>query len=307
MSERRERGPDLLVIGQQKAGTSWLYRELDRSPAFAMPPLKEFGYWDDMEDLGRPEYLRTQVDLAWAWTRRDRRRRRVPFYLRSRLPHGTGPNPGWYERLLPPPGPRPRGEVSPDYSRLSEASVAALAARYPEARIVLLVRDPVERLWSHWTMYVLRNAVRFEHLTAELGTRPRAPELEDVDLLLRFCRIPRVALMSSPTRIHARWADAFGEGRVHVAFYDDLVDDPTGFFRGIAGWLLGGPAPEHPIDAEPTNVSRGGALPDAIRPHLERHFAEERRAAAERFGGPALRWSARDPGRHAAGDGTGVS
>jgi hypothetical protein len=290
LSQVRERGPDFLVIGQQKGGTSWLYRELDRSPAFAMPPLKEFGYWDDMVDHGRPVYLRSQVDLAWAWKRRARRRRRVPFLLRARLPHGTGPNLAWYERLLPPPGDRPRGEVSPDYSRLPAEAVGALAGHYPRLRNVLLVRDPVTRLWSHWTMYALRNSPRFEPITAALGTRPRAKDLEDLDLIARFIDVPLVSMLSSPTGIHERWARAFGEDQVHVAFYDDLAGDPVGFFRGIAEWLLDGTAPDHPVDSEPTNESRGGALPDAVRDLLSERFAAERRACAERFGGPATTW-----------------
>jgi len=286
----RERGPDFLVIGQQKGGTSWLYRELDRSPAFAMPPLKEFGYWDDMEDHGRPEHLRRQAGLHWAWARRDRRRRRVPFLLRTRLPHGLGSNPAWYERLLPPPGDRPRGEVSPDYSRLSAVALDALAGLYPRLRSVLLVRDPVDRLWSHWKMYVLRDGIRFAPITEALGIRPRAHHLEDLDLISRFVDVPQVAMLSSSTGIHERWARAFSEEQVHVAFYDDLADDPAGFFRGIARWLLEGAAPDHPVDAEPTNESRGGALPDAVRELLSERFAAERRACAERFGGPAATW-----------------
>ncbi len=79
-------------------------------------------------------------------------------------------------------------------------------------------------------------------------------------------------------------------GRVRVAFYDDLVDDPSRFFRGIASFLLDATAPEHPIDSEPTNVSRGGALPEAVREALAEHFDDERRASAARFGGPAERW-----------------
>jgi hypothetical protein len=38
--------PDFLCVGAQKAGTSWLYRELEPHPDFWMPPVKELHYLD---------------------------------------------------------------------------------------------------------------------------------------------------------------------------------------------------------------------------------------------------------------------
>src|SRR5438067_11210494 len=38
--------PDFLCIGAQKAGTSWLYRQLTEHPDFWMPPVKELHYFN---------------------------------------------------------------------------------------------------------------------------------------------------------------------------------------------------------------------------------------------------------------------
>src|SRR5215471_4218872 len=38
--------PDFLCVGAQKAGTSWLYQQLEPHPDFWMPPLKELHYLD---------------------------------------------------------------------------------------------------------------------------------------------------------------------------------------------------------------------------------------------------------------------
>src|SRR5438132_13721254 len=40
--------PDFLCVGAQKAGTSWLYRQLERHPDFWMPPVKELHYFDEL-------------------------------------------------------------------------------------------------------------------------------------------------------------------------------------------------------------------------------------------------------------------
>ncbi len=38
--------PDFLCVGAQKAGTSWLYQQLEPHPDFWMPPVKELHYFD---------------------------------------------------------------------------------------------------------------------------------------------------------------------------------------------------------------------------------------------------------------------
>src|ERR1700754_5013238 len=39
-----EAGPDFLCVGMQKAGTGWLYDQLQHHPDFWMPPIKEIHY-----------------------------------------------------------------------------------------------------------------------------------------------------------------------------------------------------------------------------------------------------------------------
>src|SRR4029078_219812 len=46
-------GPDFLCVGAQKAGTSWLYRQLEPHPDFWMPPVKELHYLDNLNRTKR--------------------------------------------------------------------------------------------------------------------------------------------------------------------------------------------------------------------------------------------------------------
>ena len=45
--------PDFLCVGAQKAGTSWLYRQLEPHPDFWMPPVKELHYLDNLNRTKR--------------------------------------------------------------------------------------------------------------------------------------------------------------------------------------------------------------------------------------------------------------
>ena len=44
-----DKGPDFLVIGAQRAGTTWLHRVLRQHPSLWLPPVKELHYFDRLE------------------------------------------------------------------------------------------------------------------------------------------------------------------------------------------------------------------------------------------------------------------
>src|SRR5215210_2387932 len=45
------RGPDFLVIGAQRAGTTWLHRVLRQHPKLWLPPVKELHYFDKLDTM----------------------------------------------------------------------------------------------------------------------------------------------------------------------------------------------------------------------------------------------------------------
>src|SRR3954453_13745340 len=59
-------GPDFLCIGAHKAGSTWLYQQLDSHPDFWMPPVKELHYFDELSRI-------PSVASARARDERDRR------------------------------------------------------------------------------------------------------------------------------------------------------------------------------------------------------------------------------------------
>ena len=118
--------PDFLIIGAQKAGTTALYAYLRRHPAITGPSWKEVSYFDRHYGRGA------------AWYRGN-----FPNRVRAR------------GKLV--------GEASPSYifHPLGPERVKALV---PEARLVALVRHPVDRALSHYHHEVAlgREPLRFE-------------------------------------------------------------------------------------------------------------------------------------------------
>ena len=122
--------PNFLVIGAMKAGTSSLYRYLRAHPQVFMPATKELSYFAHDSDA--------RHDLEW--------------YRRQFAPAGK-------EAIA-------LGEASTMYTKFPRhAGVPErIAAQIPGARLVYVIRDPVERIRSH---YQHQKNVGAEHATLE--------------------------------------------------------------------------------------------------------------------------------------------
>ena len=120
--------PDFLVAGVPKAGTTALHLALSRHPGLYMSPIKEPKFFltdGPPPTKGGPGDALTYREHVW---RRDR-----------------------YEALFDaaPPG-APRGESTPLYL-YDRAAMRRIRETIPAARLITVVRDPVERAHSNWT------------------------------------------------------------------------------------------------------------------------------------------------------------
>jgi hypothetical protein len=127
--------PNLIVIGAGKCGTSSLHRYLGVHPSVSMSEPKELDFFQDADCLSRVAE---------------------------------------YERHFRDPAPV-RGESSPGYSGYPRVRGAPerMRALIPGARLIYVVRDPVERAVSH---YVQAFRVRAE-------ARPFAEAFRDLDAM----------------------------------------------------------------------------------------------------------------------------
>jgi hypothetical protein len=103
------------IVGAQKSGTSTLSTALDRHPQVARAPRKELQFFtrEDM-DWSRPDYAAYRAP------------RRKPQHLIA-------------------------GDATPAYL-FWPGALNRMHAYNPEMRLIAVFRDPLERLFSHWTM-----------------------------------------------------------------------------------------------------------------------------------------------------------
>ncbi len=271
-SPTRRAGPDFLCIGAHKAGSTWLYQQLDSHPDFWMPPVKELHYFDQLSRVQRAAHPRC----------RDERDLQFLERLKS-----LGIEPGIdlenYGRLFEPKASLLSGDISPNYSTLSNEVIRRVVKYFPNLKVIFLARDPVERVWSHLSM--------------EVHYRQIEPfDVTNIDEINRNLLRRGMLLRSYPSAVVARWKRYVHSEQFRVYFFDDLQSNPAELRRSILRFLGANPdKPGSRLTADYNSWTRMEKLPltNKVRSHLAKFFKKELKTCAARLGGPARDWPAR--------------
>lgn len=263
--------PDFLYIGAPRAGSTWLYLNLQKHPDVWIPPCKGINYfhprfqiyrlhrlqhfWKDAFIDGKPEVR--------AWYRK--------YFLTPFV------NDRWYINLFPKE--RVTGEIAESYCSLSRDRIQHIHRVMPRAKIIFVLRNPVERVLSQgkWGLAV-RKARSVENVP-----------LED---FIRYIDRPESRACSYYSRSLDLWHSVYPKDQFLTMFYDELTENPEKFLQRICHFL------DVPFKAEyfrdtvsvRSQKTDGGPLPPAVLRHAARSYRDEVKELAARLGGHALRW-----------------
>jgi hypothetical protein len=188
-----------------------------------------------------------------------------------------------YARLFDPKGQLLSGDISPNYSTLSNDVIRRIAGYFPKLKVIFMARDPVERVWSHLSMEVHYHQIE-------------AFDVTDIDEVDRNVLRRGMLLRSYPSVVVARWKRYVHPDRFRIYFFDDLQRNPTELRRSVLDFLgadpdksVSGVTPDHNIWARMEKLP----LTDKVRSHLAQFFKKELKTCAARLGGAARDWPAR--------------
>jgi hypothetical protein len=177
--------PDFVIIGAQKGGTSFLYYLLTRHPLVEPAARKELHFFDE------PEHF----DNGAEWYRRC------------------------FPRLSSKDGQRSiTGEATPYY--LFDPPVAKrMAEIVPKARLIALLRNPIDRAYSHYQMQVKR------------GTEPRtfeeAIEQQHSSYVSRGIYVDQLL----------RWFEFFSKEQMLILKSEDFFERPVETLKVVLTFL----------------------------------------------------------------------
>lgn len=275
-------GPDFLCIGMQKAGTGWLYDQLQHHPSFWMPPIKELHYFDrgypDLRMLEtiqkRKESPRT-VDEGWRpLTPADE-----GFFKVARSAFLNPMDLERYAALFDFKGLSITGDITPAYCSLEEEVIRGIANRFPGLKVMLIIRDPVSRLWSQIAMNDRRGKFDLKLL-------------EDAPGLVRHVSKRSIASRSFATDVVDRWSRYFPPEHFKIVIFDDIVASPDETRADIIRFLGGDASFQGPVTAD---FNRKESLPkvaisDTARTALAEYLRDELIECRSRFGGHCAGW-----------------
>jgi hypothetical protein len=223
--------PDFLVIGAQKAGTTWLDRNLRLHPQLWLPPEKEIHFFDfpPLMPFSFLRYIPSASIRSWVNYRMNRDWRKVQNGEQSeewfnRYYHGVRTW-RWYGSLFTPAPGQLAGEATPRYAVLSERKIRTISAAMPRCKIIYLLRNPIERMWSDLAMF---HGAKFGH--AGLQTI-------DENKVLRFLTQPGRLAHSRYSENIGRWEKHFPREQIFIGFQDQIRETPHQLIESIYGFL----------------------------------------------------------------------
>lgn len=276
--------PDFVCIGAQKAGTEWLYEQLSGHPDVWMPPIRELHYFDD------PKRFYSKFDVRvmcspWFLKRLARNRRLPPtmqdifFYKAARkIRSSLDANPDAYAKLFCAKASLVTGDITPAYSTLEKLAIEPIAARFPQLKIVFLIRNPIDRFWSQLCMEIRKGRID-------------AAVAHDPGQVLNVAARTPVRMRSFPTVTYEKWASCFPENRIGVFFFDHLCSDPLAFRQEVFEFLSLDPATciaeaSHNRKSEYVKIH----MQAPVRLALTDFFSGEIKQCVSLFGDPCRSW-----------------
>ena len=271
--------PHFLVIGAQKGGTTWLDRNLRTHPQIWLPPEKEIHFFD----LPRPlpfaalQYVPDRSVRHWTRHRLQRDLDKVErgeqtaewyrnYYYAPRSWR-------WYQALFTPNAGQIAGESTPRYAVIPRRKIAAIRRRMPNLKIIYLLRDPIDRMWSDLAMF---HDQRFG------GQGTHTVDASPTD---QFLGHPRHLAHSRYARNLARWEEFFPREQIFTGFMNEIADSPETLLRKVFEFL-GVDTGHHPSDEvarQRINFAHYPPIPEDTARQLAIRLTEDARRLHERL------------------------
>jgi hypothetical protein len=221
--------PRFLVIGVQKAATSWLWVQLRTHPDVWLPPVKELHYFDHL-------YIQSNRNWTTSHIRNNLRKcivnhaaRQNPsleyIHYLSTLATRNLFTKEWYRYAFSwsAGADRLTGDITPEYCMIPPRAIRYAKRLLGSVKVIVMVRHPVDRAISQMRMNAGRARIDLENAPANIWMKLA----EEPELLNR-------AVYSA---FFPSWQKVFGNSALLVCSYNEVVRDPTAFLGKVESFL----------------------------------------------------------------------
>lgn len=283
----------LYGLGATKAGTTWLYRYLHDHPQCAMPAVKEAHYWDTFDaercekqvvnfrvrlrEMRAAKERAQDEGLGWQVANLDRRINEMKGLI-AVLEGDRADDSAYAAWLTEGRDAKVIGDITPNYATLSDEALARMRDLSPQSKFLFLIRDPLDRLWSHIRMQARRQRQAHEEY-----------EKKSNNILYRILnrgQETHILERGDYPKIIRKLRRVIPDGRLLIQFAEDLFT-PEGLARLCA--FLGIKQVE-PTVARPANEGPEVVMLDKLRPRALGLLNEHYEWVARNVGPLPQRW-----------------
>lgn len=188
---------DFIVPGAQKSGTTALHHFLKNHPQIALPDRQELHFFDDEEIFARGP---------------------VDYELLHR-------------HFAPIKGSKPAGEVTPSYLYWQPA-MERVHAYNPRIKLIILLRNPIDRAFAHWNMQRFKDREPLEFLDALKEEPPRIAQPLSIESR-RFSYVDRGFYSDQLERVFK----FFPREQIKIVKFEDFRDRKQEALDGVFDFL----------------------------------------------------------------------
>jgi hypothetical protein len=225
-------GPDFLLIGAARSGTTWLYNRLKLHKDIFVPPVKEIHYFDIYRKYPFWHWIRVRRMVLhmkrfamFAINRSDRNPVNIFWLSRWGLHYFLLPKThSWYRGIFNDPAGRRSGELTPAYALLHEDDIADIVAINPAVKIIFQMRDPIDRVWSQVVMHL-----RLHQRSGNYG--------EYIDEIREVTLSDEVLDRSRYLDTIEKWERYVKPENICYLFFDDIQSNPSGLLLRLFSFL----------------------------------------------------------------------
>jgi hypothetical protein len=222
--ERKKPKPNFFIVGAAKAGTTSLYSYLYYHPEVFLCPIKEphFFSTDIRSDLFSKGYKkRTHLNIDAYLKRETLPRLHIAFVEKESQ---------YLQLFRDAKEKKAIGECSTGYL-YSKNAARNIASFNPESKIIMILRQPVERAFSHYLMDLRQG------LEVDGNTFVEAFEKDSAKLKKEWGTSHLYRELGMYHAQVARYFEYFPKKNIKIFLFEDLLGDPRRVVRDICSFL----------------------------------------------------------------------
>jgi len=265
--------PDVIYIGVPRGGSTWIWKNLSQHPDAWTLPFKSVEYLNNKAGLRRMKNFKINREEILTRGSMKTHLWNLHYFFYPFL------NDGWYQRLFKPGADKLKIDIAPSCIRRSSEDIESIHDRMPNTKLLLALRNPVERTWSHAMQYFVRNQDR------------KLEEISQAELMSYFEK-PNQYKNGCYARILERWENIFPTDQLYVYFFEDILKKPEWLLEQLCMFLN----LEYRSSYFDETIRKAGnytglrEIPEEIERYLYQKFEQPIREAQERFGGYSNQW-----------------